>query len=347
MNRIFGLLLLVTLTTVSSGFGAELKKIKAGHIATAEHLLYFVAQEKGFFKQEGLDVKLFRFANSGEGLSAVKAGKLDVGFFGTAAPLSYIAKGAEFTIFGGGGGEGAALITKPEKAAYYRSLKNLRGATVGVVRLATGDVVFRAALREAGVNWRKDVVFKEFDSPAAVLEAVKKGNLDAGVVWAPFYTIAEKQGLQVAVYSSDLIKRHTCCRQVALTETVKDRREDFQKFLIALLRAYKFYQTNRNETVDVVAKYVQIDKNVIYKSIYDGHMNVDPDPNKKSVQQFWEFMNEVGYIDSKKQIGNNISTGLYANALATLQKRDPKDKFWKDLNKEFKSGEPDLHINKH
>lgn len=347
MNRIFALSLLVTLAIVSSGFGAELKKIKAGHIPTAEHLLYFVAQEKGFFKQEGLDVELYPFANSGEGLSAVKAGKLDIGFFGTAAPLSYIAKGADFTIFGGGGGEGAALVAKPEKAAHYRSLKNLRGATVGVVRLATGDVVFRAALREAGVDWRKEVTFKEFDSPAAVLEAVKKGALDAGVVWAPFYAIAEKQGLQVAVYSSDLIKKHTCCRQVALAERVRERREDFQKFLVSLLRAYKFYQTNRNETVDVVAKYVPIDKNIIYKTIYDGHMNVDPDPNKKSVQQFWEFMNDIGYIQSKKQIGDNISTRLYANALATLQKTEPKEKFWKDLNKEFKSGDPDLHINKH
>jgi len=58
-------------------------------------------------------------------------------------------------------------------------------------------------------------------------------------------------------------------------------------------------------------------------------------------------VNEIGYIDSKKQISNNISTSLYANALTTLQKRDPKDKFWKDMNKEFKSGEPDLHIKKH
>jgi len=216
-----------------------------------------------------------------------------------------------------------------------------------VVRLATGDVVFRAALREAGVDWRKDVSFKEFDSPAAVLEAVKKGGLDAGVVWAPFYTMAEKQGLKVAVYSSDLIKGHTCCRQIALTAKVREHPEDFQKFLVALLRAYKFHQTNRAETVDIVAKYVQIDKKIIYTSIYDGHMNVDPDPNKKSVVQFWDFMNEVGYLDSKKHVGDNITTNLYANALVTLQKREPKEILWKALNKEFRSGEPDLHITKH
>jgi hypothetical protein len=76
-------------------------------------------------------------------------------------------------------------------------------------------------------------------------------------------------------------------------------------------------------------------------------MNVDPDPNKKSVEQFWGSMNDIGYIDSKKQIGSNISTTLYANALATLQKQEPKDTFWGDLNREFRRGEPDLHISKH
>lgn len=213
----------------------QLKKFKAGYLPTAEHVLYFVAKEKGLFQKNALDVELFRFTNSAEGLAAVKAGKLDSGFFGTAAPLAFIANGAEFTIFGGGGGEGAALVAKPEKAEKYKELKDLKGATIGVVRLATGDVVFRAALKKAGLDWRKDVTFKEFDSPAIVLEALKKGELDAGILWIPFYTLAEKQGLKIIKYSGDVLKGHTCCRQVALTAAIRERPEDFEKFLTALL----------------------------------------------------------------------------------------------------------------
>ena len=215
-------------------------KIKAGYLPSAEQVLYFIAKDKGFWQQEGLAVELFRFTNSAEGLAAVKAGKLDVGFFGTAAPLAFIAKGADFTIFGGGGGEGAALVAKPENAAKYKDLKDLKGATIGVVRLATGDIVFRAALREAGLDWHKDVTFKEFDSPAVVLEAVKKGSLDAGILWIPFYTLAEKQGLKIVKYSGELLKGHTCCRQTALTSALKSRPEDYKKFLKGLLNAYRF-----------------------------------------------------------------------------------------------------------
>lgn len=347
MKRLLALLLLLTLTIASTGHTAELKKLKVGYLPTSGHLLYFVAKEKGFFQQEGLDVELARFTNSGEGLTAIKTGKLDAGSFGTLAPLAFIAKGADFTIFGGQMGEGHGLIAKPENAARFRDLKNFRGATIGAVRLATGDVVFRAALHEAGVDWKKDLTIREFDSPAAVMEGVKKGTLDAGLVWIPYFTLAEKQGLKVVKYSGEVIKGHTCCRQVALTSTLKGRQPDFEHFLAALLKAYKYYLTDRNGTVEVVAKYVQIDKADLLKDIYGGHLLVSPDPHRKSVLQFWDFMKKADYITSNDSIDNRINTRLYANALSTLQKSDPKEKLWTRLAREFRTGDPELHIKAH
>jgi len=347
MKRLFVLLLLLSLSLVGTSQATELKKLKVGYLPTSGHLLYFVAKDKGYFQQEGLDVELARFTNSGEGLTAIKTGKLDAGSFGTSAPLAFIDKGADFTIFGGQMGEGHGLIAKPEKAERFKDLKNFRGATIGAVRLATGDVVFRAALHEAGVDWKKDLTIKEFDSPAAVMEAVKKGTLDAGLVWIPYFTLAEKQGLKVVKYSGEVIKGHTCCRQVALTTTLKERQPDFEHFLIALLKAYKYYLTDKNGTVDVVAKYVQIDKADLLTDIYGGHLLVSPDPHRKSVLQFWDFMKKIDYVKSNESIDSRINTRLYANALASLQKQEPKEKLWKNLEKEFKGGDPELHIKSH
>lgn len=346
MKRIVSIILTIALLALGAAGSqaAELKKFKIGHLPTSGHLLYFVAKEKSFFQQEGLDVELFRFTNSGEGLTAIKSGKLDAGSFGTSAPLAFIAKGADFTIFGGQMGEGHALIAKPEKAERFKNLKNYKGATIAAVRLATGDVVFRAALHEAGLDWKKDLTIKEFDSPAAVQEAVKKGAVDAGLTWIPYYTMAEKQGLVVVKYSGDVIKSHTCCRQVALTSTLNERQADFGKFMVALLKAYRFYLTNKNETIDIVAKYVQIDKSDLYKDIYGGHLLVSPDPHKKSVLQFWDFMKQADYITSIEKIDNRVNTRIYAGALAALEKREPKEKLWKNLDKEFRAGDANLHI---
>lgn len=349
MKRILTLFI-TTLLVAASSVGAlatELKKLKVGYLPTSGHLLYFVAKEKGFFQQEGLNVELARFTNSGEGLTAIKTGKLDAGSFGTSAPLAFISKGADFTIFGGQMGEGHGLVARPDKAERFKNLKNFRGATIGAVRLATGDVVFRAALHEAGLDWKKDLTIREFDSPAAVLEAIKKGSLDAGLLWIPYFTLAEKQGLVVVKYSGEVIKGHTCCRQVALTSTIRQRPADFEHFLTALLRAYRSYLTDRKGTVDIVSKYVQIDKNDLLKDIYGGHLLIGPDPHRTSVLQFWDFMKKAGYITSNDSIDSHINTRLYANALAGLEKSEPREVLWKKLSREFRGGDPGLHIRAH
>lgn len=301
----------------------EVKKLNVGYLPTPGHVLYFVGKEKGFFKEEGLDVELFQFTNSGEGLNAVKTGKIDIGAFGTAAPLTFIAKGAEFTIFGGQQSEGAGIITRPEAAEQFKDIKNFKGKKVATVRLATGDVVFRGALKEAGIDWKKDLEIQELDSPSAVLEAVKKGSVDAGVVWAPFMKLGEKQGLKIVKYSSELLKSHACCRQVALTANIQQNPEDYKKFLRGLIKAYDFYKTNKNETVEIIAKYVKIDKDIIEAETYGGHIFSDPNPDRSGVIKFWEFMNNAGYVSSDINIDDHINTDLYKEALAEVVKEEP------------------------
>lgn len=342
MKRI--VLFVVTLTllvTLLVGCGSakpaqqEAKKFNVGYLATPGHVLYFVAKEKGYFLEEGLNVELFQFNNSGEGLNAVKAGKIDAGAFGTAAPLTFISKGTEFTIFGGQQTEGHALIAQPEKAAEFNDLTNYKGKTIATVRLSTGDVVFRGALLDEGVNWKTDVTFNELDSPAAVLEAVKKGSVDAGIVWTPYVKMAEQQGLKVVKYSGDLLAKHTCCRQVALTEKINSNPKDYEKFTAALIKAYKFYLQNPDETVDIISKYVKLDKELIKEETYSGHISSNPDPNKKGVEAFWAFMNKTGYIESDKNIDDYINTDIYKNALEGVLKENPNDEVYLKLKADF------------
>jgi len=89
----------------------------------------------------------------------------------------------------------------PQKAKELTDLNSFKGKTIATVRLATGDVIFRAALSEAGIDWKNELTINELDSPAAVLEAVKKGSVDAGIVWTPFIKLGEKQGLEIVKYS--------------------------------------------------------------------------------------------------------------------------------------------------
>jgi len=315
-------------------------KFNIGYLASTGHVLYFIAQEKGYFKEEGLDTELFLFNNSGEGLNAIIAGKLDAGSFGTATPLAFIAKGSDLTIFGGQMSEGHAIIAKPENADEFKDIKNFKGKKIATVRLATGDIVFRGGFTDAGIDWKKDLVINELESPAAVLEAVKKGSVDAGVVWTPYRKIAEDQGLKLVKFSGEVhdMENHPCCRQVALTERIKENPEKYEKFTAALIKAYKFYKTNRDETIDILSKYVKIDKDILEAETYGEHISSNPDPNKEGVVRFWDFMKKIGYIESDDniRIEDYINTQVYSNALNRLLKDNPDDDVYKQLKADFK-----------
>jgi len=339
MKKIVLLAILVTLFAALPSWGNELKKFNAGYLASPGHVLYFVAREKGFFAEEGLDVNLFLFTNSGEGMNAIKSGKLDAGTFGTTAPLKFIANGGEFTMFGGqmeNGGSG--LVAKRERAGEFKNLKRLKGKKIASVRLSTADVVLRGALLRENIDWKKDVTIVELDSPAAVLEAVKKGSVDAGMVWAPHLKNCEKQGLKTVLYTDEMEKDHSCCRQTALTKSLQERPDDYVHFLRALIKAYRFYQTRKDETVDIIAKYVKVDKDVIRDETYGGHCASNPDPGNKGSLRFWENTKKVGYIDpaTKVDISKHLNSDLYRKALASILKENPKDKIYQKMNREFK-----------
>ena len=339
MKKLLMMALISALLMASQAWAKELKKFNAGYLASPGHVLYFVAKEKGYFQEEGLDVNLFLFNNSGEGVNAIMAGKLDVGTFGTTAPLKFIANGAPLTLFGGqmeNGGSG--LVTKQERVNEFRDLKNFKGKKIATVRLSTADVVFRAALQRAGIDWKKDMTIIEMESPGAVLEATKKGAVDAGMVWSPHLKSCEKMGLRTALYSDEAEKDHSCCRQVALTARLKEKPEEYVHFLRALIKAYRFYQTQQVETVDIISRYVKVDKDVIKDETYGGHCASHPDPGMKGSIHFWDNMRKVGYIDSntKVEITKHLNTKLYKEAIDSIIKEAPKDPVYRTLVKEYR-----------
>ncbi|MDR1829901.1 MAG: ABC transporter substrate-binding protein [Candidatus Fibromonas sp.] len=317
----------------------ELVKFNVGYLASTGHILYFIAQEKGYFKENGLDVELFLFNNSGEGINAIIAGKLDAGSFGTAPPFTFIEKGAGISIFGGQMIEGHALVAKPEVAEQIKDITSLKGKTIATVRLATGDIAFRSAMSKAGLDWKNEVTINEMESPAAALEAVKKGSADAGVVWTPFRKMAEDQGLKIIFYTGQFegLAGHPCCRQIAVTEKLKEREQDYKNFLAALIQAYDFYKTNKDESIDILSKYVKVDKGILVAETYGPHVGSNPDPNKKEVIEFWNAMIAAGYLTDKSiDIASYINTALFESALDAVLKKNPDNANYKQLKADFK-----------
>lgn len=324
-------------TTPSAEKAEKLVDFAVGHLPTTGHSLYYIAQEEGYFKEEGLNVTLHPFSNSGEGINAVTAGKLDVGTFGTPAPLTFEEKGADIVFLGGQMGNGAGVVSKPELAEDLKDINNFKGKKVATVKLATGDVILRGALYEAGIDYEKDLTIIEMNSPADVIVAVKKGEVDAGVVWAPFVEKAKQEGLEIVKYSQEYHENHVCCRIIADETKFDENYKTYVKFLKAIIRAEKFEkdENNKQKAIADIKKYVDVDPAIIEKDIYGGYVDQSVDPNKKAILSMRETMVNIGYLKEDKDIAPQIHTEAYKEALDQLKAENPNDTFYQGLETRY------------
>jgi len=314
-----------------------LVNLKVGHLPVTGHAKFFVAAEEKFFQQEGLNVQLSEFTNSADGLAALRAGQLDLGAFGTTAPLVHIAKGADLRIIGGVMGEDVSIITTKEKATEIKSVADLKGKKVATVRLATGDAVLRGALSRAGLDWRKDLEIFEVKNPPAVIESVKSGQVEAGVVWGPHDLRAEEQGLAVVVRSKDLQPGHPCCRLTINHKDLDSRGDVWQRFIRAILKAELFSKTNQDATIRDIVKYVKVDPALARRAFYSPYLDQSSDPNLVAIQEFWKVMKASNFVESNADITLFVDGKAYLAALESLEKEAPHEAYWKTLHSVYTS----------
>jgi NitT/TauT family transport system substrate-binding protein len=317
---------------------AHTAPIRAGYLTANGAPLAFLAQDAGLFRKEKVDVKLIPFASSPDGLNALNSGKIDIAVtFGTGAPLTFISKGADFVIIGGHLTGGHSIAAKPEVAKRFKSIKDFRGLTVASPRMYTADVIFRGALAKAGLTIGQQVKIIEVKNGPASLEALKAGKVDAAVLVYGDLPNAERAGFKRLYWSNDLFPNHPCCRLVVKRKFLKTHPKGLAAFLRAMIQAERVKDTNPKQLVKVWADRLNVDTARAREILLEPHLLFSIDPNEKGVVKTWNYMKSVGYIRSNENVRSHINTALYKSALDDLTKQNPKDAFYKKLQKRFKS----------
>ena len=172
MIKRIGVLAVAVLMALSAAAFAAPAPVKVAYNPATGNILGFIAIEKGIDKEEGVAMELVPFTNSTDALGALQAGKVDVAVsFGTAAPLTFVTKGADFCIFGGYVSGGMPVYARPDFD--YKGMESFVGKKIAVARMYTPDIVWRGAMMRAGYDPSKDCTIMEFKKPADVLAAVK------------------------------------------------------------------------------------------------------------------------------------------------------------------------------
>jgi NitT/TauT family transport system substrate-binding protein len=165
---------------------------------------YEVARSTGQFKAHGLDVELVYTRGGNAAMQALIGGAVDYAATSLDVALSaYANVGADIRRFAVTGRLPLfALATAPKTAATIRAIKDLEGKIVAVSALGNADHALALyLLKQADADPRK-VQFATMG--VNLLEALRRGQIDAGLVQEPALTLLRKAGARVLVNGMDL-----------------------------------------------------------------------------------------------------------------------------------------------
>lgn len=173
----------------------------------------YVADAKGYFEDEGLDVNLENVKSGQDAIPLASSGKLDVVAAGFAAGMfSAINTGLDVKVVGSMGVAGAEGADEPASALVVRKdlvdsgevegVADLKGRKIGALGggAATSAYYTTIALEEAGLS-ATDVEFVNLSSPD-IPAGLKSGGIDAAFVSAPFWNQAVDDGIAEELWTT-------------------------------------------------------------------------------------------------------------------------------------------------
>lgn len=338
MKNIFYAAALAVLILLPVAAMAETAELRVGNMGNSiKPAMVVLAHEMGYYKDEGLNVRIVQISNLNEGVTALQLGKLDILPLGVIPSLTYAAKGAELVIYGGTIAEGCQGVTLPENKDKYNDIRNFKGKKVAVHRPETGQMIMRAKMREAGLVPGKDVEIIQLGGFQAIIEAVSKGMADIGFVNSGFGLIAEKRGLAVAFNIRDVAPNAVCCRQTASREAFETKRDALVKFQTANLRAYKLMRDDPGTAVAKLMDFSGQPEDYVRYCLYSDVMVITMDPAVNRIKDFYKVMEANGDLPKgfKADISDNTDSSVYREALDEALKRWPECRYFREMDAEF------------
>lgn len=227
-----------------------------------------VAQNKGFFKEEGLEAEIVRISPPVSVASLVSADLDYIMVFGSVVraavrgiPVKVLASFVD--------GSTHALIAQPG----IKAVRELKGKTLGVGTVGdTSDVAARMMIRHYGVEPEKEMKILAIGRDFARLAALKERLIDVAVAAPPTDAQGKKLGFNVLARAYEIF-RFPFIGLCATDKKIKERPDEIRRVLKALIRANRYMREYPAGTIQVLADWGKVDREIA-TAAYDGSVAV-------------------------------------------------------------------------
>jgi len=210
-----------------------------------------LAQELGFYKEEGLDVELQDHAGGAKALQSLIGGSSDVvsGFYDHTIQMA--AEGRAFVAFVTMlRFPGLVLVTSPQSAGAVTKIEDLKGRIAGVTAAgSSSQMLLTYMLQRHGIT-ADAVSMTPVGSAATAIAAIEHGKVDAAMVGDPAFTLIARRNPTVRVLA-DLrtaagvkaafgATTYPSSVLYSKTEWVRENRDTASKLAHAILRTLQW-----------------------------------------------------------------------------------------------------------
>lgn len=217
--------------------------------------IYFMAIEKGFFKNHGLDVEFVELRGDADVVRALLADQCETAEGSPGPDLVAIDRGAPIKFIG------SSMIGYPYALYVSKSIKSwedLKGKTLGTSAPgATPELIAREMIRRKGVD-PSSLQIANAGGTSGRIKALAGGKIDATAASTEYVPEQEKLGIKVLGLAHEIVPEWPRFLIDVQQKTLAARRNDVVKFMAGYIEGLNYAMSHRDETLALGAKITKI-----------------------------------------------------------------------------------------
>jgi ABC-type nitrate/sulfonate/bicarbonate transport system substrate-binding protein len=252
---------------VSAAPSQAVEKVRLAQNQSPISGVSIIADRKGFFAKNGLEVEVFNFTTGKQCLDTVMGGGADIATTAEAPTTAAAMSGQKIAFLART--EYSYIKTLTATAAEIHKPADLKGKRIAFTAGTGGEVYTVQLLKAAGLG--KDDVTLVNLRPQDMVAALASGSIDAYGTWeSHIFNGIKALGSKVTPLDTKGIYAETF--NIVLTQDYLQKKPEVAKnFLRALVEAEVWMKANREQAINVVAEFVKMPVDEL-KPIWDDYV---------------------------------------------------------------------------
>jgi NitT/TauT family transport system substrate-binding protein len=252
----------------------------------------YIAQERGFFREEGLEVQLV-LIRATSAVAAAMAGDVHaIGSIGTViraiersdVPLKVLAVNLKRPLFW--------LVTRPE----FKSIKDLKGKIFGTTTFGGAQHMATARLlRKGGLDPDKDITVIVAGDVPTQLQSLVSGVIQIAALSPPTIILARDK-FKMRILASAMEEFPSLQNGIAVPDKLLRERPDLaRRILRARSKATRYFWDNERGSSEILAKYLKVELPVALESyrLARPAFTTDGVPTEEEINEFLKMDAEI------------------------------------------------------